>query len=52
VTAAAAPEVAECEEESELEEDLAEDLFWDNEIESEQEKQHASWLAGPGDGEV
>ena len=51
VTAAAAPEVAECKEESELEEDLAEDLFWDNGLESEQEKQHAFWLAGPGDDE-
>jgi len=52
VTAAATPEVEECEKESELEEDLAEDLFWDNGVESQEERQHAFWLAGPDDDEV
>ena len=48
MTAAAAPEAAAGEEESELEEleeNLAEDLFWDNGLESEQEKA-ARFLAG------
>jgi hypothetical protein len=54
VTAAAAPEAAASEEESELdelEENLAEDLFWDNGLQSEQEKEHLFWLAGPRDDE-